>query len=175
MAIEIKEFKPFYAKLENGVLRIVLAANYLSIIKDDETFQFIPIEGKEILVDILSGSVTNLSDVFVFQRGNRFIRMPIYQLQLVSNFKDFLLKIIASGTGKYHSHSKGVEPMKQIIKIIRKVDIEREYRHMLTLEQDYELASLSQALKDGNNAEIIRSKKRLKEIHNELEDLTSYC
>lgn len=66
--------------------------------------------------------------------------------------------------------------MKQIIKIIRKVDIERRYRHMLELEQDYELASLSQALKNKDNAEIIRSKKRLAEIHNELEDMKAvYC
>jgi hypothetical protein len=64
--------------------------------------------------------------------------------------------------------------MKPFIKIIRKVDIEREYRQMLELEQDYELASLSQALKDNDNAEIIRSKNRLKEIHDELEDMAKY-
>ncbi|MGE7839582.1 hypothetical protein ACQKNX_02205 [Lysinibacillus sp. NPDC093712] len=64
--------------------------------------------------------------------------------------------------------------MKQIIRIIRKVDIERQYRHMLALEQDYELASLSQAMKDNNSAEIIRSKNRLKAIHDELEDMKIY-
>lgn len=64
--------------------------------------------------------------------------------------------------------------MKQIIKIIRKVDIERQWRYMLELEQDYELASLSQALKDNDNAEIIRSKNRLKEIHHDLESMAKY-
>ncbi|MGE7092559.1 hypothetical protein ACQKII_14160 [Lysinibacillus sp. NPDC048646] len=64
--------------------------------------------------------------------------------------------------------------MKQMIKIIRKIDIEREYRHMLELEQDYELASLSKALKDSDNAEIIRSKKRLSEIHSDLEEMANY-
>lgn len=64
--------------------------------------------------------------------------------------------------------------MKQIIKIIRKVDIERQYRHMLSLEQDYELASLSQALKDNDAAEIVRSKNRLKAIHEELEEIAYF-
>ncbi|MEY9976559.1 hypothetical protein [Lysinibacillus sp. RC79] len=64
--------------------------------------------------------------------------------------------------------------MKPSIKIIRKVDIERQFRHKLELEQDYELASLSQALKDNDNTEIIRSKKRLKEIHCDLEVLSKY-
>jgi len=66
------------------------------------------------------------------------------------------------------------EIMKQIIKIIRKVDIERQYRNMLSLEQDYELASLSQALKDNDAAEIVRSKNRLKVIHEELEEMAYY-
>ncbi|WP_342535710.1 hypothetical protein MHI04_10870 [Lysinibacillus sp. FSL K6-1151] len=62
--------------------------------------------------------------------------------------------------------------MRQIVKIIRKVDIERQYRHMLSLEQDYELASLSQALKDNDATEIVRSKNRLKAI--ELEEMAYY-
>lgn len=64
--------------------------------------------------------------------------------------------------------------MKQIVKIIRKVDIERQYRNILSLEQDYELASLSQALKENDAAEIVRSKNRLKAIHEELEEIANY-
>jgi len=73
-----------------------------------------------------------------------------------------------------HSINEGIEFMKPLVKIIRKVDIERQYRNMLALEQDYELASLSQALKDNDNSEIIRSKKRLKEIHDDLEAMANY-
>ncbi|MGE7946499.1 hypothetical protein [Lysinibacillus sp. NPDC093688] len=71
-------------------------------------------------------------------------------------------------------NSKGAELKKPFIKIIRKVDIERQYRHMLELEQDYELASLYQALKDDDAAEIIRSKKRLKEIRCDIESIAEY-
>lgn len=64
--------------------------------------------------------------------------------------------------------------MKQVVKIIRKVDSEKQYEHMLNLELDYELASLYEAMKANNELEIDKSKKRLKEIQEELEGLRVY-
>ncbi|MCM3610693.1 hypothetical protein M4S82_05470 [Planococcus sp. MERTA32b] len=61
--------------------------------------------------------------------------------------------------------------MKQMIQIIRKADVEKEYIHVLKLELDYELASLFDAMQQENNQEIVKSKKRLQEIHVELEAL----
>lgn len=43
----------------------------------------------------------------------------------------------------------------------------------LQAELDYELASLSYAMQQGDNSEIERSKKRLAEIHKELEGETN--
>lgn len=65
--------------------------------------------------------------------------------------------------------------MKQMIKIIRKVDIEKQYELILRLELDYELASLYAAMQDGNDFEIKKSKNRLKEIQLELEGLHAYA
>lgn len=61
--------------------------------------------------------------------------------------------------------------MKQMIQIIRKADVEKEYIHVLKLELDYELASLFDAIQQEDNHEIEKSKKRLQEIHVELEAL----
>ncbi|QHJ70840.1 hypothetical protein [Planococcus halotolerans] len=61
--------------------------------------------------------------------------------------------------------------MKQMIQIIRKADVEKEYIHVLKLELDYELASLFDAMQQDDNREIDKSKKRLQEIHVELEAL----
>lgn len=61
--------------------------------------------------------------------------------------------------------------MKQMIQIIRKADVEKEYIHVLKLELDYELASLFDAMQRDNDDEIISSKNRLREIHAELEAL----
>lgn len=38
--------------------------------------------------------VENLSEVFVFQKGNRFIRLPLYQLLLVSDIHTHLQSIL---------------------------------------------------------------------------------
>ncbi|WP_409368197.1 hypothetical protein [Lysinibacillus sp. 38-6] len=65
--------------------------------------------------------------------------------------------------------------MKQVVKIIRKVDIEKQYERILQLELDYELASLFAAMNDKDEGEIAKSKKRLAEIRMELESLHAYA
>jgi hypothetical protein len=65
--------------------------------------------------------------------------------------------------------------MKQMIKIIRKVDIEKQYEEILMLEMDYELATLYVAMKDNNQSEMEKSKKRLTEIQEELKGLQVYA
>ncbi|ATP39208.1 hypothetical protein CSE16_03705 [Solibacillus sp. R5-41] len=65
--------------------------------------------------------------------------------------------------------------MKQMIKIIRKVDIEKQYEEVLLLEMDYELASLYVAMNEKNKNEMDKSKKRLIEIQEELNGLHAYA
>lgn len=59
--------------------------------------------------------------------------------------------------------------MRQVVKIIRKADLNKQYKEMLLKDLDYELSSLFLAMKKDDKAEIEKSKKRLKEIHEELE------
>ncbi|WP_431029097.1 IDEAL domain-containing protein [Lysinibacillus sp. LZ02] len=92
--ITVQFMKPFYTKVSGTKLRLVFAYQYFSIMKDDEIYHFIPIEGKEMTVDLNTMQVENLSEVFVFQRGNRFIRLPLYQLLLVSNVNEHLMPIL---------------------------------------------------------------------------------
>lgn len=61
--------------------------------------------------------------------------------------------------------------MKQMIKIIRKVDLEKQYAEILKLELDYELASLYDAMQKKDTAQQEVSKKRLNDIQNELAGL----
>lgn len=61
--------------------------------------------------------------------------------------------------------------MKQMIQIIRKAEVEKEYINVLKLELDYELASLFDAMQQEDSIQSDKSKKRLQEIHLELEAL----
>ena len=96
--IHVQFMKPFYTKVSGTKLRLVFAYQYFSITKDDEVFHFIPIEGKEMVVNLNTMQVENLSEVFVFQRGNRFIRLPLYQLLLISNVHDHLMPLLENAS-----------------------------------------------------------------------------
>jgi len=96
--ISVQFMKPFYTKVSDTKLRLVFAYQYFSIIKDDEVYHFIPIEGKEMIINLSTMQVENLSEVFVFQRGNRFVRLPLYQLLLVSNIHEHLTPILDNVT-----------------------------------------------------------------------------
>ena len=65
--------------------------------------------------------------------------------------------------------------MSQMIKIIQKVDIEKQYEHILQLELDYELATLYLAMQQKNEVDMLKAKRRLKEIYEELEGLRAYA
>ena len=122
--IQVQFMKPFYTKISGTKLRLVFAYQYFSITKDDEIFHFIPIEGKEMVVDLSTMQVENLSDVFVFQRGNRFVRLPIYQLLLVSNVHDHLMPIIESAApNRNHVRSReGYQFNEEVESILREIE-----------------------------------------------------
>lgn len=63
--------------------------------------------------------------------------------------------------------------MKQIIKIIRKVDIEKQYEEVLMLEMDYELGTLFDAMQINDTVQMDKSKHRLAEINQELSYLNT--
>ena len=64
--------------------------------------------------------------------------------------------------------------MKQVVHVIRKADVEKEFLKVLHLELDYELATLHDALEQDDAKQITKSKKRLSEIHGELEKLNGF-
>ena len=63
--------------------------------------------------------------------------------------------------------------MKRIIIIIKDAERAMQHRHVLELEQDYELVSLYDFMKRHDKEGIAKSKKRLKEIHDELTSVAS--
>jgi hypothetical protein len=92
--LSVQRMTPFFTHKEDFRLRLVFAYQYFSILKGDEVFHFVPTEGKEIVINMKSLQVENLGEVFVFQRGSRFIRLPLYQLLLISDLHEHLNTII---------------------------------------------------------------------------------
>lgn len=142
--IKIQFLKPFYTKMNGDTLRLVFAYQYLSIVKDEEVFHFIPIEGKEILIDLTNNEVKNLSEVFVFQHGARFVRLPLYQLLLVSNVHEYLKPIIEASREKEPIHQNKREGDTEI-------DFTQEVLSIVTsLEEENLERLIDQALTERN-------------------------
>ena len=62
--------------------------------------------------------------------------------------------------------------MRQVIHIVRKVEMDRERKHFLELDLDYFLATLHDALNRNDVEEIEGIKRKLTDITNELKELT---
>lgn len=127
--IHVQFMKPFYTKVSDKKMRLVFAYQYFSITKDDEIFHFIPIEGKEMVVNLNTMQVENLSEVFVFQRGNRFIRLPLYQLLLISNVHDHLMPILENASSHIPSAplvpNEADDEVQQIIRALEEENLAR--------------------------------------------------
>ncbi|MFC5588574.1 hypothetical protein ACFPRA_06735 [Sporosarcina soli] len=65
--------------------------------------------------------------------------------------------------------------MKQVVHVIRKADVEKEYVKLLNLELDYELATLFDAIQEDDAEQKLKSNKRLMELHRELEILNGFA
>lgn len=135
MMLQIRRIEPFYTKRVGNQLKLVFAYQYFSVLKDDELFNFIPVEGKEIIINLKNLQIENLSDVFVFQRGSRFIRLPLYQLLLVSNIHDHLQKILAGMQIDVIQNKSSVEARSEYADLLEELEeVNRQYLIDVALE-----------------------------------------
>ncbi|NLY80915.1 MAG: IDEAL domain-containing protein [Lysinibacillus sp.] len=145
--IQVQYMKPFYTKVSGSTLRLVFAYQYFSITKDNELFHFVPIEGKEIMVNLKTMQIENLSEIFVFQRGNRFLRLPLYQLLLISNVHEHLAPILEEASNQAETinlvpQEENAE-IKSIIQALENQNLERLIDEALANRDEqlfYELA-----------------------------------
>ncbi|KOS66595.1 transcriptional regulator [Lysinibacillus contaminans] len=139
--MHVQYMKPFYTKVTGDKLRLVFAYQYFSILKDDEIFHFIPIEGKEMIINLHSQQIENLSEVFVFQKGNRFIRLPLYQLLLITNVHEHLLPILESATPKLPEPVLSSVPVYEIDQLLAEIE-EKNFDYLI----DRALSNYDEAL-----------------------------
>ncbi|WP_082233322.1 IDEAL domain-containing protein [Halobacillus massiliensis] len=92
--LNIKMLKPYYVKEDKRFIRVVLAYQYFSLFIDDELYQFIPMESREIIYDRESKRIHNVFDIFVFQRGKRTVYVSVADLLKLPEFLTHLNSII---------------------------------------------------------------------------------
>ncbi|WP_173915578.1 IDEAL domain-containing protein [Halobacillus sp. Marseille-Q1614] len=92
--LNIKMLKPYYVKEDKRFIRVVLAYQYFSLFIDEELYQFIPMESREIIYDRESKRIHNVFDIFVFQRGKRTVYVSVADLLKLPDFLTHLHSII---------------------------------------------------------------------------------
>ena len=94
MKLEVKFMEPIHTVVVGRTLRLIFDEEYLMIMRDGEPYHFKPVEGNVIVYNLDTQAIENLSDVFVFERCNRFIRMTLYQFMFMENALNLLQSIL---------------------------------------------------------------------------------
>lgn len=155
--LNILLMKPSHIKFTCNNLRLIFAYQHFSIEKDGETYNFIPIEDKEIRINLHTFSVENLDSVFVFQYGNRYIRLPLRELLMVKNINLYLMPIMKKVL-------KDFEDLKQKQTKMDEVLCKKTHQTIAQLERDNLLRLINEALDNRNQAEFERLVAMLNEV-----------
>lgn len=156
--IQVQFMKPFYTKVNGKTLRLVFAYQYFSIVKDDELYHFVPVEGKEMIIDLDTKQIENLSEIFVFQRGNRFIRLPLYQLLLISNVHEHLSPILEKASNNEDQlnilpSEKEESEVQKMIRYLEEQNLDRLIDNALEMRDEkrfYQLLNEKKKLNETN-------------------------
>ncbi|MGM8213693.1 hypothetical protein ACLIBH_13025 [Virgibacillus sp. W0430] len=83
--VTVKMLKPYYIKMSNDYVRVILAYQYFSIVINNKVYQFVPIEEKEIRINRKTQEVANIEAKFAFQKGKDIIYITMKKLFLPSS------------------------------------------------------------------------------------------
>lgn len=92
--VTVKMLKPYYIKMNSEYIRIILAYQYFSLLIDNKLYHFVPIEGREILINRKTRKVVNTETKFAFQKGKDIIYITMKKLTSLVDFMDQLSEII---------------------------------------------------------------------------------
>lgn len=84
--ITVKLLKPYYMKVDKKIVRVVLAYQYFALLINDQIYQFIPTEEREIQVNRKTKAIENIHATFAFQKGKDIIYKSMYELIMYPNF-----------------------------------------------------------------------------------------
>src|SRR5690625_1990569 len=92
--VTVKMLKPYYIKMNEEYIRIILAYQYFSLLIDKKLYHFVPIEGREILINRKTKKVVNTETKFACQKGSDIIYITMKKLTSLVDFMDQIGEII---------------------------------------------------------------------------------
>ncbi|ELK44545.1 IDEAL domain-containing protein [Halobacillus sp. ACCC02827] len=125
--LNIKMLKPYYVKEDKRFIRVVLAYQYFSLFIDNELYQFIPMESREIIIDRNKKRVHNVFDIFVFQRGKKMVYVSVTDLLQLPEFITHLHTIVSP------YYEEGIEISQQSSREVKELIRELEKNNLRRL------------------------------------------
>jgi|SRR5699024_10667678 len=92
--VTVKMLKPYYVKMNSQYIKVILAYQYFTLLIDGKLYHFVPIEGREILINRKTKKVVNTETKFAFQMENDIIYITMKKLTSLSDFMDQLNEIV---------------------------------------------------------------------------------
>ncbi|HLR65643.1 hypothetical protein [Virgibacillus alimentarius] len=126
--VSVKRLQPYYIKADSDYVRVVLAYQYFAVLIEDQVYQFVPLEAKEIRINRRTQRIENTEARFAFQKGKdvRYITMT----KLIS-LPDFLVQIHALTKAYYiqprieHKNDSQNESVAMIISELEYLNLKR--------------------------------------------------
>lgn len=135
--ITVKMLKPYYIKANAQYVRVVLAYRYFSVVVNDEVYQFIPVESKEIRVNRLNKKIENIESRFAFQKGKKIIYMSMTELISLPDFISLLHAITKPYLQPNFENKEGEDENNQLIDELEMLNVKRLIDQALD-QRDYQ-------------------------------------
>src|SRR5690625_3433985 len=115
--------------MNSEYIKIILAYQYFTLLIDNRLYHFVPIEGREILINRKTKKVVNTETKFAFQRDNDIIYITMKKLTSLVDFMDQLGEIIKpyyeNPLDVYKDDTKFSEETNQLIKQLEDENVKR--------------------------------------------------
>ncbi|WP_163970585.1 IDEAL domain-containing protein [Oceanobacillus halotolerans] len=90
--VNVKMLRPYYIKADDKYVRVILAYQYFSVFVNNQVYQFVPVDAKEICVNRYTHKIENIHDTFAFQKGKEILKISMTDL---ISLPDFLAQLHA--------------------------------------------------------------------------------
>lgn len=130
--VSIKLFKPYYIKMGDDRMRLILAYKYFSVIINHEEYQFVPLKGKEIKVNVRTKEILNTNARYAFKKEKEVKYISLKKLTEIPDFMKRLEKAIQP----YHEGLLKEERNRRQQEIARKkIEQEKQDKVIIELER----------------------------------------
>jgi len=124
--VSVKLLKPYFIKVNEEYIRIILAYQYFTIAINGEVYNFIPIEGHEILINRKTKRIVNTDTKFAFQKEEKVIYLTLKKLTTLKDFMSLIDQMIEPYSEEMEvEKAEAIEKVNELVTFLERENIKR--------------------------------------------------